>query len=126
MFRKQGVDSRCYYAKFIGEGSIDAGGPFRETFDNIMKELESDLLPLLIKSANNRNDHGSNRDCFVINPATRSPTHLEMFKFFGAILSFSIMTKSPVPIHLAPTVWKLLLNDDLEMTDLETIDAYSS
>lgn len=92
----------------------------------MVAELESPVLPLLIKSSNNRNDHGTNRDCFVINPASRSPTHLEMFKFLGAFLSFSIMTKAPIPIHLAPSVWKLLLNDELDMTDLECFDAYSS
>lgn len=49
-----------------------------------------------------------------------------MFKFFGALLSYHICTKAPVPLHLAPTVWKQLLGDDLELEDLETIDAYSS
>lgn len=90
------------------------------------KELELPVLPLLIKTSNNRNDHGSNRDCFMINPSSRSPTHLEMFKFFGAWLSFCILTKSPVPIHLAPSLWKQLLGDTLEISDLESFDAYSS
>ena len=50
-----------------------------------------------------------------------------MFKFLGAFLAFSIMSKAPIPIHLAPTVWKQLLNDDLEdMADFESFDAYSS
>lgn len=120
------MDARCWYAEFKGEGSIDAGGPFRDSLDNIASELESTALPLLIKSPNNRNDHGSNRDCFILNPSARSPTHLEMFKFFGALLSFHICTKAPVPLHLAPTVWKQLLGDDMELEDLETIDAYSS
>lgn len=110
----------------MGEGSIDAGGPFRETLDDITKELETDVLPLLIKTSNNRNDHGDNRDCFMLNPTSRSPTHLEMYKFFGAFLAFSIMTTAPIPIHLAPSVWKQLLGDELEMTDLESFDAYSS
>ena len=36
------------------------------------------------------------------------------------------MTKAPIPIHLAPTVWKQLLNEELDMSDLECFDAYSS
>lgn len=125
-FRQQGSDARCWCVNFIGEGSIDASGPMRESLDNITKELESEILPLLIKTSNNRNDHGSNRDCFMINPSSRSPTHLEMYRFLGAFLSFSMMSKSPIPIHLAPSVWKQLLGDNLEMADLEGFDAYSS
>lgn len=49
-----------------------------------------------------------------------------MFKFMGAFLSYNICTKAPVPIHLAPIVWKQLLGDDLDLEDLESFDAYSS
>jgi len=62
----------------------------------------------------------------MVNPNSRSPTHLAMFKFFGAFLSFAMMSKAPIPIHLAPSLWKQLLGDDLEMSDLEGFDAYSS
>ena len=110
----------------MGEASVDAGGPFRESLDNMTKELESEVLPLLIKTSNNRNDHGLNRDCFTLNPSSRSPTHLEMYKFFGAFLAFAMMSKSPLPIHLAPSLWKQLLGEELEMSDLESFDAYSS
>ena len=126
MFRQQGVESRCWSVNFVGEASADAGGPFRDSLDNVTKELESETLPLLIKTANNRNDHGGNRDCYMLNPSSRSPTHLEMFKFFGAFLSFAMMTTAPIPIHLAPGLWKQLLGDELEMSDLEGFDAYSS
>lgn len=91
---------------FQGEGSIDVGGPYRDSVDNMTMELETEVLPLLIKTANNRNDHGLNRDCFMLNPSSRSPTHLEMFKFLGAFISFCIMSTSPIPLHLAPSVWK--------------------
>ena len=92
MFRKRGTESKCWMANFIGEGSVDAGGPFRDSLDNIVAELESDVLPLLIKTPNHKNDHGSYRECYMINPSSRSPTHLEMFRFLGAFLSFTIMT----------------------------------
>ena len=62
----------------------------------------------------------------MVNPSSRSPTHLEMFKFLGAFISFAVMTQNPIPIHLAPSVWKQLLNDELDMADLESFDAYSS
>lgn len=49
---------------------MDVGGPFRECIGNVVDELETDSLPLLIKTPNNRNDHGSNRECFMLNPAS--------------------------------------------------------
>ena len=126
MFQQSGVDSRCWSVDFVGEAAADCGGPFRDSMDNMAKELETPVLPLLLKTSNNRNDHGSNRDCFMLNPTSRSPTHLQMFKFLGSWLSFSILTKSPVPIHLAPSLWKQLLGEELDINDLESFDAYSS
>lgn len=88
-------------------------------------ELESDSLPLLIKTANNRNNHGENRDCFIPNLKSNSPTHLDMFKFLGHLLGFSIRTLSALPLHFPPLFWKKLLGDPLTMNDLKDIDTYS-
>ena len=105
-FRKKNVDGRIYRINFKGEGSIDAGGPFRDSLVNIVQEMESGLVPLLIKSPNNRNDSGSDRECFILNPSSKSPAHLEMYKYLGAFIAFGILSKSPIPLNLAPTVWK--------------------
>lgn len=43
---------RAWNSKFIGEGSIDVGGPYRETFHEMCKELQSHAIPLLIKTPN--------------------------------------------------------------------------
>ena len=42
------VDSRVWHIDFRGEGSIDAGGPSRESLSNITMEVQSALLPLMI------------------------------------------------------------------------------
>ena len=125
-FRKSSVDDKCYSIKFLGEGSVDAGGPFRDSLVNIVQEMEDGLVPLLIKSPNNRNDHGTNRDCFIINPSSTSPAHLEMFKWLGGFIAYGILSKAPVPLSLAPTVWKQILGERMTLSDLESIDAYSS
>ena len=105
-FSHSSVDERCCKVNFKGEGSIDAGGPFRDSLVNIVTEMEDGLVPLLIKSPNNRNDHGANRDCFILNPDSTSPAMLEMYKYLGGFIAFGILSKSPVPLNLAPTVWK--------------------
>lgn len=125
-FRHKDVDGRVYKINFKGEGSIDAGGPFRDSISNIVKEMEDGFVPLLIKSPNNRNDHGQNRDCYLLDPASTSPTHLEMFRFLGGFIAFGILSKQPIPLNLTPTVWKQILGQPLTLEDLTQMDAYSS
>lgn len=92
---------------------------------NLVQELESPLLPLLIKTPNNRNNHGFNRDCFCLNPAAVSPTHRELFVFLGHFLGFSIRTKSAMDWHFPPIFWKQLLEQPVTLQDFEGLDAYS-
>ncbi len=117
---------------FSGEGSIDAGGPYRETLTNICQELQSSVLPLLIPTPNNKNNHGQFRECWMINPAARSPTHLEMFKFFGYFIGAAIRSQQALPLDLAPIFWKLLLEDTIQIQsdrenemDLKAFDTFS-
>jgi len=73
---------------------------------NIASELMSPVLPLLIKSANNRNEFGNYRDCFILNCAPVTPASQTMYKFLGAFLGYSFMTKAPIPLQISPIVWK--------------------
>ncbi len=125
-FRQNSSDDRCWRANFAGEGSVDAGGPFRDSLTNVCNELQSDTLPLLIKTVNNRNNHGENRDCFIPNPASNNPSHLNMFKFFGYLIGYAIRTQCPLNLNLPPIFWKILLDDPLTISDLKNIDTYSS
>jgi E3 ubiquitin-protein ligase HERC2 len=119
------TDDRPWRANFAGEGSIDAGGPFRDSVSNICKELESDVLPLLIQTVNTRNNHGEYRDCYLPNPSSNSPTHLELFKFLGHLLGFGIRSLSPMNLHFPPIIWKQILGEPLTYNDLKGIDQYS-
>ena len=107
---------------FKGEGSIDEGGPFRECLTNVLKELEGSCLPLLIKTPNNRNNHGYNRDCFCLNPSSFTPRHQEMFVFLGNLIGYSIRTKSAMNWHFPPIFWKQLTNQEVTFDDLEGFD----
>ena len=125
-FRQNDVNSRAYKIDFIGENSIDVGGPYRDSIVNVVTEMEMGLVPLLIKSPNNRNEHGANRDCFVLDPTSKSPTHLEMYQFLGAYIANAILTKAPLPLNLAPSVWKQILGLPLKLFDLDSFDTYSA
>lgn len=74
-FKMNSTDSQMFTCNFAGEGAQDVGGPFREMLTNIVTELESPALPLLITTVNNRMDHGFSRDSFTLNPDANSPTH---------------------------------------------------
>ena len=46
-------------------------------------ELMNGSLPLLIPTPNGRDESGTSRDCFLLNPAANSPLHMKMFRFLG-------------------------------------------
>jgi len=84
------------------------------------------VLPLLIPSPNNRNDHGGYRDCYIINPASTAPAHINMYKRLGGIFAFSFMSRQPLPVNLPPIFWKQLLGETCTLDDLNDIDSYSA
>lgn len=115
-----------FQADFAGEGSIDVGGPFREVLSNLIDELEGPNLPLLIKTANNRNNHGYNRECFTLNPSSITPVHRELFTFLGYFIGFSIRTKSAMNWHFPPIFWKQLIDEPITLQDFDGLDTYSA
>ena len=124
-FKLRRTDDQIFYVKFSGEGSDDYGGPFRDMITNLANELQSHALPLLVKTANNRNSHGENRDCWTINGSSTSPTHIQLFKTLGYFLGFSARTKAPLDLNLAPSFWKKLLGVPLVEDDLKDFDTYT-
>jgi len=47
------------------------------------EELQNGSLPLLIQTPNGREDTGTSRDCFILNPSATSKVHMKMFEFLG-------------------------------------------
>jgi hypothetical protein len=88
-------------------------------------ELQSDVLPLLIKSPNNKNNHGQFRECFIPNPSANAPTHLEMFKCLGALIGWAIRSTSALQLDFPPIFWKKILNQPLDLHDLKEFDTFS-
>lgn len=74
-WKLNGVDDQALRVDFDGESSIDVGGPYRETLVHMVDELESGALPLLKKTTNALKNHGSDRNCFIINEDSVTPTH---------------------------------------------------
>lgn len=66
----------------------DCGGGYSESITEMCDELQNGSLPLLIPTPNGRDDAGTNRDCFLLNPMAKSPLHMNMFRFLGKAAAF--------------------------------------
>ena len=116
------TNRKAWDANFVGEGSQDAGGPYRETLTNLVSELYTSCLPLLVPTQNQKNDHGFGRDLWTLNPSSDSPTHLEMYKFLGAIMGMAFRANQVIDIKFPSIIWKQILGDTVTMEDLEQTD----
>ena len=85
-------------------------------------ELQNGSLPLLIPTPNGRDDSGTNRDCFLLNPLATSQLHMNMFQFLGILMGIAIRTGSPLSLNLAEPVWKQLAGMPLTPGDLTEVD----
>jgi hypothetical protein len=127
--KKPSHDSRDnplpFKAKLKGEGSEDIGGVFREIIDLICwNEFESESLPLFIKTPNNVNAYGEDREKWTINPSSLSHTHLEMFAFLGALIGMSLRSNHLLALNLPSIFWKLILSHELVSSDLTHLDSF--
>jgi len=66
-WRKNWLNSAVFRANFLHEGSIDAGGPYRECHEQMCREVLSGALPLLVPTENQRNAVGEMREAFMLN-----------------------------------------------------------
>jgi hypothetical protein len=55
-------NEQMFSVNFLGEGSIDVGGPYRDCITQLCGDLMSDTVPLFIRAPNRRNDVGLNRE----------------------------------------------------------------
>lgn len=129
----------------IGESVDDCGGGYSESIAEMCDELQNGSLPLLIPTPNGRDEAGTNRDCFLLNPNAKSILHLNMFRFLGTVdfsgtclriasmiifndifvgvlMGIAIRTGSPLSLNLAEPVWKQLSGIELTPADLTEVD----
>ncbi|XP_015606913.1 E3 ubiquitin-protein ligase HERC2 isoform X2 [Cephus cinctus] len=113
---------RVWKVKFVGESVDDCGGGYSESIAEMCDELQNGSLPLFIPTPNGREDNGTNRDCFLLNPMATSQLHYSMFQFLGILMGIAIRTGSPLSLNLAEPVWKQLAGIPLTPADLTEVD----
>ncbi|RWS18631.1 E3 ubiquitin-protein ligase HERC2-like protein, partial [Leptotrombidium deliense] len=100
---------RAWKVKFSGESVDDCGGGYSESIAEMCDELQNGSLMLLILTPNGRDESGTNRDCFIFNPCSKSSLELKMFRFLGVLMGIAIRTGSPLNLSLAEPVWSQLV-----------------
>jgi len=115
-------NEQMFNVTFLGEGSYDVGGPYRECLSNMCTDLMSDATPLFIKSPNQRNNVGLNREKWVINPSCSSSLHIAMYEFVGILMGIALRTSFTLNLDLPQWIWKQLLDEDVDQADLEAVD----
>eukprot|EP01083_Nonionella_stella_P076243 207667_1 len=93
---------RTFKVKFFGEGVQDNGGPYRETFHELMDEVlnEDHVLPLFIQ-------HDSLS--YIPNP---SCAEFDFYRFFGRVIGICIRNHILINANLSGVVWKQLINNN--------------
>jgi len=113
---------RIYRVNFVGEGSIDAGGPYNEVITNMCEELMSRYLPLFVPCPNSEHNLGENRDAWLPNPSSDSPLHMDLYLFLGKLFGVAIRTQNNLNLSLPPAFWKRLIFDEVTIADLKGFD----
>ena len=87
------------------------------------QELMSDMMPMLIRCPNNRLKMGLKRDCWTLNPKVTKDDELKCYYFLGGRLARCSLEEKYLRVALAPTVWKLLLDEKPSLEDFAFEDA---
>jgi len=115
---------RAFKVKFAGEAADDYGGPYREVFTSLCSELQNEeVLPLLLLTPNGQHNLGSNRDRYVMQPASTSAELLQWYEFIGVLMGIALLQKETVlGLNLCSVIWKQLVQQVADATDLAAFD----
>ncbi len=108
-----------FRAKFVGENSYDAGGPFRDVMENICTEITERFF----KPTSNMD---SLPDVTSHQPRLLTSTHdLRQFELIGKMIGWALTsTLFNLSLDLNPIFWKRLLGIPIVIEDLKEVDIY--
>ena len=119
-----------FEVQFRGEQVVGEGGPFRQLFNDLGRELMDHSSPngtgLLQPTPNNLAKVGDGRDKFCIRPGANSALHLQFFQYLGLLFGCCLRTGVRFPLELSKVVWASILGEELTPSDLRSIDASAS
>lgn len=117
------TNKKMWNVAFFGEGADDVGGPYRESLSQMCTELMGPILPLFLPSPNQTNEMGDSRETFVLQPTVVAPVDLSMYQFVGRLMGGCLRSAEPLSLYLPSLIWKSLVGEYPDVTDLERVDA---
>ena len=128
---------RAFAVALLGEGADDNGGPYRAIFENVVRELQTDslplpdghpcLLPFFIPCPNRSGGThtAGSSDGFVMNPGpnARSASALSFYQFLGKLVGIAVRHGLQLGLQLSPLVWRVVAGLPLGVEDLLQVDA---
>jgi hypothetical protein len=105
-----------------GEGSVDAGGPARELFTEIMLESLNPTMQLFVPSPDSQR---GGKLVYVPDPRPVAPgsKRERMYRCLGILMSVCLISRAPVPLRLGSVIWKRLTNTPIFASDLLELDS---
>ena len=144
-----GAVKRCFTVQYTSERVLGTDGPYRQFFGDIVKAMEwqprpsfKAAAPLLVPCPNAQASEGDNRDLFMFAPSARSARDLRFFEvlplaalvvvvprltawqlqILGRIMGCALRTGVLMPFRLPLLVWKSLVGQEANLSDLEAVD----
>lgn len=113
---------RCFTVRFVGEGSIDLGGPYRDVLSRIVSDFPLPALRLFAPSPNTRHQVGSHQDQLVPLPFSELSAARQHFLFVGQVIGIAIRSAVALDIKFPSAIWKLLVCAPLNRRDILQVD----
>jgi len=101
---------------FNGEQGIDMGGPLRDWYTSLTREIFNPNYCLFTESENGLSYEPN------VNSHINLQEHIMYFKLAGKIIARAIVENIPVEAFLTVSIRKLLLNLPLSLRDIENVD----
>lgn len=100
---------------FIGEEGLDLGGPTREWYSSLSREMFNPDYALFVLAANGVS--------FQPNPRSYvNSEHLDFFRFVGKIIGKALVDGVNLELHFTRSFYKHILGQSVTVQDMEDLD----
>ncbi|KNC50842.1 uncharacterized protein AMSG_12010 [Thecamonas trahens ATCC 50062] len=117
------TNGRAWVVSFVGEGSQDGGGLYRESIAMMCEELAAGMFGLLVPSPNQVHGVGSGRENFVVAPKSKlSVSDMVVCTALGRLIGLAIRSDEKLDLMLPSLFWKQLAGIEPDASDVDAID----
>jgi len=120
MWRDHSVQAQPFQVGYEDRDVIDVGGGYRAALTDMMEELNSHgVVNLLSPPPDPENPKTTD---LIINQFAVDEDRENLYRYMGAIMAFSFLTKQPFTVDFSPVIWKQLFSYKLTMEDIKKVD----